>query len=79
MNTSPVKVKQAQAKEVRMDEHMLHVFLVDGRKVSVPLAWFPRLRKAGRAERNHWRLVGNGLGIHWPDLDEDILVAALLE
>lgn len=78
MSISPVKGKQALAKEVRMDEHMLHVLLVDGREVSVPLEWFPRLHKAGRAERRNWRFIGDGVGIHWPDLDEDISVAALL-
>jgi hypothetical protein len=52
--------------------------LVDGRTVSVPLLWFPRLAHGSPAERAHWRLIGRGEGIHWPDLDEDISVANLL-
>lgn len=54
------------------------VELVDGRSVSVPLLWFPRLVDATPAERAHWRLIGRGEGIHWPDLDEDMSVAGLL-
>jgi hypothetical protein len=56
----------------------LWVMLVDGRTVSVPLAWYPRLAHATPDERAHWRLIGQGEGIHWPDLDEDISVANLL-
>jgi len=58
---------------------MMHVLLQDGREVSVPLEWFPTLRNASDKQRTHWRLIGNGVGIHWPDIDEDISVAALLE
>ena len=54
------------------------VELVDGRTVSVPLAWYPRLAHASVAERQNWRLIGRGEGIHWPDLDEDIGVEGLL-
>jgi len=46
--------------------------LTDGRTISVPLAWFPRLLHGTPAERNNWRLIGHGEGVHWPDLDEDI-------
>jgi hypothetical protein len=63
---------------VRFDEEMLHVRLTDGREVSAPLEWFPRLREATTAQRNNWRLIGRGIGIHWEDLDEDISVAGLL-
>jgi hypothetical protein len=56
----------------------LAVDLVDGRTVVVPLAWYPRLLHGTRDERSHWRLIGRGVGIHWPDLDEDISVAGLL-
>ena len=52
--------------------------LTDGRTISVPLAWYPRLSNGAVEERNHWRLVGGGRGIHWPDLDEDISVENLL-
>jgi hypothetical protein len=56
----------------------LTVDLVDGRTVSVPLAWYPRLAHASAPERENWRLIGRGEGIHWPDLDEDISVEGLL-
>lgn len=56
----------------------LRVELSDGRIVSAPLAWFPRLQHGTVAERNHWRLIGGGEGINWPDLDEDISVENLL-
>jgi hypothetical protein len=57
---------------------MLHVRLLDGREISVPVEWFPRLRNANLTQRKNWRLVGKGIGIHWEDIDEDILVASLL-
>jgi hypothetical protein len=56
----------------------LHVWLADGRELSVPLEWFPRLRNASTELRQHWRLIGGGIGVNWPDLDEDISVAGLL-
>ena len=56
----------------------LTVQLTDGRAISVPVAWYPRLLHATPEERNSWRLIGNGSGIHWPDLDEDISVENLL-
>jgi hypothetical protein len=54
------------------------VHLEDGRSLTVPLEWFPRLRDGNPAQRNNWRLIGPGTGIHWLDLDEDISVAGLL-
>lgn len=54
------------------------VRLVDGREIAVPIDWFPRLRDASDNERNNWRLIGGGEGIHWEDIDEDILVEGLL-
>jgi hypothetical protein len=57
---------------------MFCVLLQDGREVSVPLEWFPRLRDATEEERNSWRLIGGGIGIHWEKLDEDLSVAGLL-
>ncbi len=59
---------------VNVTDDTLVVDLSDGRTVSVPLAWFPRLLHGTPNERNHWRLIGAGEGIHWPDLDEDISV-----
>ncbi len=66
------------AGEVRFTEDMLCVCLLDGREVWAPLEWFPKLRDATEAERNNWRLIGGGVGIHWEDLDEDLSVAGLL-
>jgi hypothetical protein len=57
---------------VLVTDHDLIAELADGRTLSVPLAWFPRLLHGTPEERNNWRLIGNGVGIHWPDLDEDI-------
>ena len=78
MSSSALRV-HALASDVWLDDDMLHVRLVDGRELGVPLAWFPRLRDASEAERGNWRLIGNGVGIHWEALDEDISVAGLLE
>lgn len=57
----------------------LTVDLSDGRTISVPIAWYPRLSHGTKEERGNWRLIAGGDGIHWPDLDEDVSVAALLE
>jgi len=57
---------------------MLHVQLVDGREIGAPLEWFPRLRDATPAQRANWRLIGQGVGIHWEDLDEDLSIAGLV-
>jgi hypothetical protein len=64
--------------DVVVDAELLRVTLADGRELSVPLEWFPRLRNATPEQRGHWRLIGRGQGIHWPDVDEDISVAGLL-
>ncbi len=68
----------ARAKNVTFDDTMLHCELEDGRIISVPLVWYPRLYHAGEEARNNWRLIGKGLGIHWPDLDEDLSVKGFL-
>ena len=68
----------ARAAKVKVTTHDLIVHLVDGRKIEVPLVWFPRLSKANASERNHFRFIGNGVGIHWPKLDEDISIDGLL-
>jgi hypothetical protein len=77
MSTSRVKLK-AQASDVRVTPHALRVILADGREILAPLEWFPRLRKATRSQRNKWRLIGGGIGIHWEEIDEDISVEGLL-
>ena len=63
---------------VRVTTDTLTVDLADGRSISVPLAWYPRLGHGAAAERANWRLIGRGEGVHWPDLDEDISVDNLL-
>ena len=65
--------------EVWFDSNMMHVRLLDGREISVPLEWFPKLRNATAEQRKKWKLIGKGVGIHWKDIDEDISVAALLK
>ena len=67
------------AREVRFDGDMMYVRLTDGRIIGIPLEWFPRLARAAPSERENWRLVGGGVGIHWPELDEDVSVPALLK
>ncbi|MBY0544133.1 MAG: DUF2442 domain-containing protein [Gammaproteobacteria bacterium] len=57
----------------------LHFVLANGREISAPLEWFPRLRDANEVERNNWRLIGHGTGVHWPDIDEDISVNSLMQ
>lgn len=78
MTTSLIEPQEARALDVTVKEDELSVDLVDGRTVVVPLAWYPRLLHGTRPERNHWRLIGRGVGIHWPELDEDISVEGLL-
>ena len=68
----------ARAEDVEVTDDTLRVELADGRAVSVPLAWYPRLVHAAREERNNWELIGGGQGIHWPDLDEDVSVEGLI-
>ncbi len=64
--------------EVTVTDDSLTVDLVDGRSISVPLAWYPRLYHGTPEERNNWRLIGRGVGIHWPDLDEDLSVEGII-
>lgn len=78
MVTSTVEMRIPFAGEVRVTSDTLTVDLSDGRSISAPLAWYPRLAHATQQERRHWRLIGKGEGIHWEDLDEDISVASLL-
>ena len=63
---------------VRFHEHSLIVDLMDGRTISVPLAWYPRLFDASEVQRQNWRIAGAGFGIHWPDVDEDPSAEGLL-
>jgi hypothetical protein len=72
------EIEVPTAENVSITEDTLSVDLSDGRTISVPLAWFPRLLQSTPEERNNWRLIGRGHGIHWEDIDEDISVEGLL-
>lgn len=72
---------------IKFDDHAINVFftqsalhfvLADGREISAPLEWFPKLRDASEPDRHNWRLIGNGIGVHWPAIDEDISVRLLM-
>ena len=78
MNTLAIEPRTTFAENVRVTSESLCVELSDGRNVTAPLAWFPRLQHGTAKERNNWRLIGRGEGIHWPDLDEDISVEGLM-
>lgn len=78
MTTSSLATETATAKRVRVTDEALIVELRDGRSVSVPLRWYPRLAEGRPSERRKWELIGPGIGIHWPELDEDISVEGLL-
>jgi len=77
MNTLAVKL-DPHAIDVRVSDSALMIVLADGREISAPIEWFPRLRDASPEKRRHWRLIGKGIGIHWPDLDEDVAVETLM-
>ena len=77
MVTLPTRFEPVAVWVAFMDGRM-YIRLADGRELSVPLAFFPRLLKAPVRARNNWELIGGGIGIHWPDLDEDISVENLL-
>lgn len=76
--SEPVSPTAVLATDVRFADDALHVLLSDGREVSAPLEWFPRLRDATPAQRENWRLIARGIGVHWEDVDEDIAVSTLL-
>jgi hypothetical protein len=78
MSISEVEIVVPAAENVALTADTLSVELSDGRTISVPLAWFPRLLHATSQERRHWSLIGRGQGIHWDDIDEDISVEGLL-
>ncbi len=77
MNTSGVKVEPL-ATDVAFGEDTFCVTLADGRQITVPLEWFPRLRDATEEQRKQWRVIGSGVGIHWEAIDEDISVESIL-
>lgn len=73
-----ISAPDERVKDVRISEDALTVALMDGRTISTPLAWYPRLMDASDAERGNWRIGGGGYGIHWPDVDEDLSTEGLL-
>jgi hypothetical protein len=78
MNSLATKQIEVRAAAVRVSDEALIIDLSDGRTVSAPLAWYPRLLHGTSAERQNHRLIGQGLGIHWPQLDEDISAEGIL-
>jgi Protein of unknown function (DUF2442) len=78
MSTLAVEADSLRAQSVSFTDDNLVVELADGRTLSVPLAWYPRLQHGAAEERADWRLIGRGEGFHWPGLDEDISVAGLV-
>ena len=79
MTNSVIKhMNVPEAEDVTVTDDTLTAELSDGRTISVPILWYPRLTHATPEERNNWRLIGTGQGIHWPDLDEDISVEGML-
>jgi hypothetical protein len=79
MNISTIEKETTLIENVRLTEDTLTVDLSDGRTISAPLAWFPRLMNATLMERKQWRLIGRGYGIHWEGIDEDISIENLVE
>jgi hypothetical protein len=78
MNTLAIEIQEARAQEIRVEEDKLVVDLVDGRTISAPLTWYPRLWYGTAQERSHFEIIGDGKYIHWPDLDEDLSIAGIL-
>lgn len=78
MRTSMAEPTSPTAERVAISSDTLSVELSDGRTISIPLGWFPRLLHGNTRERGNWRLIGRGQGIHWKDLDEDVSVEGLL-
>ena len=77
MNTAVI-LQEGKIKEVRVTEDTITAILVDGRTISVPLAWSWRLSEATPEQRTHYEIIGDGQGIHWPDIDEDISAEGML-
>lgn len=77
MSTLNIQQTEPLAVDVVVDDNMLRIHIIDGREIAVPVQWYPRLRDATPEQRDHWRLIGGGEGIHWPDIDEDISVRRL--
>jgi hypothetical protein len=68
-----------RASELHVSENELEVLLMDGRRITIPLVWFPKILHATKEQRNHWEFLGDGEGIHWPDIDEDLSINGLVQ
>jgi len=77
MNTVALVV-EPRISDLRISEAEITAYLMDGRTVSVPLAWSWRLSEATPEQRSHWEIIGEGIGVHWPDVDEDISIEGML-
>lgn len=78
MNTLAIEMHPL-AQDVQCSEDSLTVTLLDGRVISAPLSWFPRLSRATSEQKSKWEILGDGEGIHWPEIDEDLSVSGLLQ
>ncbi len=78
MSTSISENAEARVDSIHFEKDALVVKLIDRRVISTPLAWYPRLYHGSTKERENYRLIGNGFGIHWPDLEEDVSVSGLI-
>jgi hypothetical protein len=77
MNTLAIKL-DSRAVDVAFANDAVHFVLADGREISAPLEWFPRLRDASDKQRKNWRFIGKGMGVHWPEIGEDIAVSTVI-
>ncbi len=78
MSISQIEIELPRAEDVKVTNDSLIIDLTDGRTITVPLEWFPRLLHATPEERRNWRLIGRGRGVHWEEIDEDISVEGLV-
>jgi len=78
MNTLAIEISKSLIESVSFTEDSLIADLSDGRTITLPLAWYPRLTHATATERESWRLIGRGEGIHWPELDEDVSIENII-
>lgn len=78
MNTLAIEISKSLIENVSFTEDSFIVDLNDGRTITLPLAWYPRLTHATHKERENWRVIGRGEGIHWPELDEDISIENII-
>lgn len=72
-------IEDVRAVDVRIEQNLFYVRLEDGRDIGVPYNWYERLEQASMEQRKNWRFIGNGSGIHWEELDEDLSVLGLLQ